>query len=91
MVEIVVFEPFTTVILVAGEVVPKDLIVEPGGMCLLLDALLHTLLRIADLRPAIILRVSRGGVSVDHRGDPGSSVDHLGCFHFISSPLRFSQ
>ena len=89
--EIVVFEPFTTVILVPGEVVPKDLIVEPGGMCLLLDALLHPLLRVADLRPAVILRVSRGGVGVNHGGDPGGSVDHLGCFHFISSPLHFSQ
>lgn len=85
--EIVVLEELSTVILVPGEIAPKNLIVEPGGMCLLLDALLYALLRVADLRPAVILRVSRGGVGVDHRGDSGSSVDHLGCFHFISSPL----
>ena len=89
--EIVVLEELSTVILVPGEIAPKDLIVKPSGMCLLLDALLHALLRVADLRPAVILRVSRGGVGVNHGGDPGGSVDHLGCFHFISSPLRFSQ
>ena len=91
MVEIVVLEELSTVILVPSEIAPEDLIVEPGGMCLLLDALLHALLRVADLRPAVILRVSRGGVGVDHRGDPCGSVYHLGCFHFISSPLHFSQ
>ena len=91
MVEIVVLEELSTVILVPGEIAPENLIVEPSGMCLLLDALLHALLRVADLRPAVILRVSRGGVGVNHGGDPSGSVDHLGCFHFISSPLHFSQ
>ena len=60
-------------------------------MRLLVDAILHALLRrVADLRPAVVRGDARSRIGVDHRNDVGERLDFR-VVHFKPSPLRSSQ
>ena len=87
-VELMVGKGQTAAVLIDGIVPPEDFIGDVRGMVLLSHPLLYGLLfRIADLRPALMGRITRMRIGVDH-GDNGLKRADIGYAHFSSSPLH---
>ena len=86
VVEFVVGEGKATAVLVNGVVPPEDFVGNVGGVMLLPDPLLHALLfGVADLRPALMGRIVRMGIGVDH-GDDGLKGADIWCIsHYAIS------
>lgn len=82
-------EIFPGAVLEDGVVLPGQLILDTGGVGLLLDALGDgLLLGVADLRPALVVADAGGVVGVDHGDDTGEGLNfrshHVISFTWVS-------
>ena len=98
VVEVVVAEVLAAAVLEQRVVLPLQLVVYPRRVHLLADAPLHAVLRLADLRPALVHRVAGCLVGIDHRhhapeaADEGLVVSHrCSFFVFLSLICLLSQ
>ena len=83
--EVMVGEIFPGAVLEDGVVLPGQLILDTGGVGLLLDALGNgLLLGVADFRPALVIGDAGGVVGVNHGDDKGERLNFWGFHHVIS-------